>query len=145
MTILNKNDQISVYGILTIKDYKKRIKNDFKIEARFMYVKDIGEYLYKRYINITNKFQNVKLELKTTKLVFNGVEISDKSKFKINGYVKSKLIPKQDKAKYNFHTELIFFDELIETMIDIFDDYILDFNTDENGLRFVITNIEIWD
>lgn len=143
MTILNGNDIIIVCGIITMKDYKKRIKNDFRIDTKLMCVKDIGEYLYRRYIKLANKFQNVKFEVKTTKVIFNGVEISDKCKFKIHGYVKNKYT--SDKTKYNFHTEAIFFDELIETLLDIFDDYILDFNTDENGLRFIIKNIEILD
>ena len=85
-----------------------------------------------------------KKKVKTTKVVVNDKEIEKNRKFKFYGYVEDcRGISWENGKKYEFYTNLIFFDELIETMESMFEDYIVDFDTDETGLKFIITTIEI--
>lgn len=148
MQCLKENEKISIYGILNIKDYKKGTNTDIEISATNKSVKKVGEYLYnilfKKYAIFNYEWDNVKKKVKTTKVVVNDKEIEKNRKFKFYGYVEDcRGISWENGKKYEFYTNLIFFDELIETMESMFEDYIVDFDTDETGLKFIITRIEI--
>ena len=148
MQCLEENEKISIYGNLSIKDYKKEINTNIDISAMNKSVKEVGEYLYnllfKKYAIFNYEWDNVKKEVKTTKVVVNDKEIGKNCKFKFYGYVEDwSGIPLENGKKYEFYSNEIFFDELIETMESMFEDYIVDFDTDETGLKFIITKIEI--
>ena len=148
MQCLKENEKISIYGILNIKDYKKGTNTDIEISATNKSVKKVGEYLYnilfKKYAIFNYEWDNVKKEVKTTKVVVNDKEIEKNRKFKFYGYVEDwRGIPCDDGKQYEFGTDVICFDELIETMEKVYEDYIVDFDTDETGLKFIITRIEI--
>ena len=75
----------------------------------------------------------------------NNKEIEKSCKFKVYGYVEDYAgISYENGKKYKYCTDLIFFDELIEKIESIFEEYIVDFDTDETGLKFIITKIEIF-
>ena len=148
MQCVKENEKISIYGILNIKDYKKETDTNIEILAENKKVKKIGEYLYnvlfKNYEIFNYEWDNVKKEVKTTQVVINNKEIDKNCKFKFYGYVEDLSgIPLDNGKKYEFCTNEIFFDELIETMESIFEDYIVDFDTDKTGIKFIITKIEI--
>ena len=148
MKCLEENEKISIYGNLSIKDYKKETNTNIDISATDKSVKEVGEYLYnllfKKYAIFNYEWDNVKKEVKTTKVVVNGKEIEKNCKFKFNGYVEDwRGIPWDNGKKYEFWSDLVSFEDLIETMESMFEDYIVDFDTDETGLKFVITRIEI--
>ena len=148
MQCLKGNEKISIYGNLNIKDYKKETHTNIDISATDKSVKEVGEYLYnllfKKYAIFNYEWDNVKKEVKTTKVVVNGKEIEKNCKFKFSGYVEDwRGIPWENGKKYEFWSNLVFFDDLIETMESMFEDYIVDFDTDETGLKFIITKIEI--
>ena len=148
MQCLKENEKISIYGNLSIKDYKKATNTNIEISAANKSVKEVGEYLYnllfKKYAIFNYEWDNVKKEVKTTKVVVNDKEIEKNCKFKFYGYVEDwRGIPWENGKKYEFYTNLIFFEELIETMESMFENYIVDFDTDETGLKFIITRIEI--
>ena len=148
MQCLKENEKISIYGNLSIEEYKKDTSTNIKILAENKSVKKIGAYLYnfllKKYAIFNYEWDNVKTEIKTTKVIVNNKEIEKNCKFKFYGYVEDKGgIPWENGKKYKFHTHEIFFDDLITTIKTIFEDYIVDFDTDETGLKFIITKIEI--
>ena len=149
MQCLKENEKISIYGNLNIKDYKKETNTNIKISAENKSVKEIGQYLYntlfKKYEIFNYDWNNVEKEIKTTKVVVNNKEIEKSCKFKVYGYVEDCAgIPYENGKKYKYCTDLIFFDELIEKIESIFEEYIVDFDTDETGLKFIITKIEIF-
>ncbi len=148
MRILNENNKITIYGILNIKDYKKTTKYDIDILVKNKSIKSIGEYLYKWLFKQYEKFDycwnDVEVENKTTKVIFNNNEINKNSKFKIYGYVENcRGIPWENGKKYRFHTNEIFMENLIAVIESLFEEYIVDFDTDKNGLKFIITKMEI--
>lgn len=148
MQNLKSSDKISIYGVLNIKDYKKGIDTNIDILAENKTVKKVGEYLYnvlfKQYGRFNYDWDNITKTVKTQKVIVNNQEISKNSKFKFYGYVEDwRGIPWDDGKKYNFCTEELFFDELISAMEEMFEEYIVDFDTDEKGLKFIITKIEI--
>ena len=146
MQILNKNDKITIYGILNIKNHKKTNNIDIFVDNKS--IKNVGEYLYKWLFKQYEKFDycwdDVKLEKKTTKVVSNNNEINKNSKFKIYGYVEDcGGIPLENGKKYSFYTNEVFMEDLIETIEKLFEKYIVDFDTDENGIKFIITKMEV--
>ena len=148
MQCLKENEKISIYGNLNIKDYKKGTDTNMEISAENKRVKSVGEYLYnllfKKYAVFNYEWDNVKKNVKTTKVVVNNKEIGKNCKFRFYGYVEDwSGIPLENGEKYEFYTNEIFFDELIERMESIFEEYIVDFDTDETGLKFIITRIEV--
>ena len=148
MQCLKENEKISIYGKLNIKDYKKGTDTNIEISAKNKRVKSVGEYLYnllfKKYAVFNYEWDKVKKNVKTTKVVVNNKEIGKNCKFRLYGYVEDRGgIPGENGKQYKFSTNSIFFDELIETMENIFEEYIVDFDTDETGLKFIITKIEI--
>lgn len=149
MQILKSNDKISIYGVLNIKDHKKGTTTNINILANNKSLKIVGEYLYnflfKQYAIFNYDWINVTKEIKTKKVIINNKEISQNSKFRFYGYVKDiRGIPWDDGKKYSFYSGEFFFDELIEKMESMFEEYIVDFDTDETGLKFVINKIEIY-
>lgn len=148
MQCLRGNEMISIYGNLNIKDYKKETNTDIEILAENKKVSEVGEYLYnilfKKYAIFNYDWDNVKKEVKTIKVAVNNKEIEKNCKFKFNGYVEDwRGIPWDNGKRYDFYTNEVFFDELIETMESTFEEYIVDLDTDETGLKFIITKIEI--
>ena len=148
MKCLKENEKISIYGNLNIKDLKKRTTTNIEISAENKDVKNIGEYLYnilfKKYSIFNYEWNNVKKEVKTTKVIVNNKEIEKNCKFKYYGYVKDLSgIPGENGKKYKFFADEITFDNLIESIESMFEDYIVNFDTDNTGLKFVITKIEI--
>lgn len=148
MQILKESDKISIYGLLNIKDHKKGTDTNIDISAENKKVKTVGEYLYnvlfKQYGRFNYDWDSITKIVKTRQVIVNNQEVSKNSKFKFYGYIEDwRGIPWDDGKKYNFCTEELLFDELIETMESIFEDYIVDFDTDETGLKFIITKIEI--
>ena len=148
MLVLNQDDKISLYGTLNIKNYKEGITTNIKINAENKKVGIIGEYLYnlllKKYTIFDYKWEDVKKELKTTNVIVNNKLINPNCKFKFYGYVEDRTgIPSEYGKRYECYTNELFFDELIESIESMFEEYIVDFNTDESGLKFVITKIEI--
>ena len=149
MQCLKENEKISIYGNLNIKDYKKETNTNIKISAENKSVKKIGQYLYntlfKKYEIFNYDWDNVKKEIKTTKVVVNNKEIKKSCKFKVYGYVEDCVgIPYENGKKYKYYTDSIFFEDLIETIESIFEEYIVDFDTEATGLKFIITKIEIF-
>ena len=148
MQCLKANEKISIYGILTIKDYKKGTNTNIDISAENKNVKNIGKCLYnilfKKYSIFNYEWSNVKKDVKTTKIIANKKEIEKNCKFKYYGYVEDwRGLPGENGKKYKFFADKIAFDKLIESMESMFEDYIVDFDTDKTGLKFVITKIEI--
>ena len=148
MKCLKENEKISIYGNLNIKDLKKRTTTNIEISAENKDVKNIGEYLYnilfKKYSIFNYEWNNVKKEVKTTKVIVNNKEIEKNCKFKYYGYVVDLSgIPGENGKKYKFFADEITFDNLIESIESMFEDYIVNFDTDNTGLKFVITKIEI--
>ena len=100
--------------------------------------------LFKKYAIFNYEWDNIKKEVKTIKVVVNNKEIEKNCKFKFNGYVVDlRGLHGENGKKYKFFADEINFDKLIESMKSMFEDYIVDFDTDETGLKFVITKIEI--
>ena len=148
MQSLHEDEKISIYGNLNIKDYKKETNNNIEISAENKAIKEIGEYLYnvlvQKYAMFNYEWDKVKKIVKTTDVVVRNKKLEKNCKFKIYGYVEDRSgIPSENGKKYKYYTNLIFFDELIETIENIFEEYIVDFDTVATGLKFIITKIEI--
>ena len=148
MEVLIKNDKVSIYGNLNVKDSRKNNVENILISLENKYVGKIGDYLYdflyKEYEKYNFDWGYVTKTIRTTKIVVNNKIINCKSYFRLYGYVKTKTgIPQEDGKRYRFRTEYISVKNLLSTLENIYDDYICDFDTIKSGLKFVIEKIEI--
>jgi len=149
MQILKSNEKISVYGTLNIKNCEYKSEKNISISIENKKIRKIGkatyDFLDKQYQKFNYDWDIISETTKTTKIVINDSIIITEGNFKLYGYFEDwRGIPTEDGKKYNFHTEEIAIEELIQTIESIYDDYVCDFDTVKDGLKMIITKIEIY-
>ena len=82
--------------------------------------------------------------MKTTRIVIEGNIIDSEKYINIYGYVEDRTgIPSENGKKYDFYIVKIKVKELFKELEEVCDNYICEFNTIKEGLKFVIKKIEI--
>lgn len=148
MQIIKSNEKISIYGILNVKNCKEKTEKNIDISVENKKLKEIGKYIYefldREYQSNDYDWDNISITTKTEKIVINGNTITEQN-VNLYGYVKDcGGIPSENGIKYNFKAVEIPLEELIQTIDSIYDDYICDFDTIKDGLKMVLTKIELY-
>ena len=148
MQILRSNEKLSVYGSLNIKNCRKKSEKNICISVENKKLSEISKYIYefldREYQSNDYDWDNISITTKTEKIVINGNTITEQN-VNLYGYVKDYGgIPSERGKKYNFKAIEIPLEELIQTIDSIYDDYICDFDTIKDGLKMVLTKIELY-
>lgn len=148
MQILRSNEKLSVYGSLNIKNCRKKSEKNICISVENKKLREISKYIYefldREYQSNDYDWDNISITTKTEKIVINGNTITEQN-VNLYGYVKDcGGIPSERGKKYNFKAIEIPLEELIQTIDSIYDDYICDFDTIKDGLKMVLTKIELY-
>ena len=146
MQILRSNEKLSVYGSLNIKNCRKKSEKNICISVENKKLREISKYIYefldREYQSNDYDWDNISITTKTEKIVINGNTITEQN-VNLYGYVKDcEGIPSERGKKYKAIE--IPLEELIQTIDSIYDDYICDFDTVKDGLKMVITKIELY-
>ena len=149
MQIFKGNDKISIYGNLNINNHKNKIKEKVYISVVNQKLERIAKVIYdfldKQYQRFNYNWDSMSKTTKTDKVVINNDINITKGNFKLYGYIEDwNSIFTDNGKKYNFHTEEIAIEELIQTIESIYDDYICDFDTIKDELKIIVTKIEIY-
>lgn len=148
MKILNKDDKISLYGNLNIKVLSKKMGKNICISIENHNVSEIGDLLYKSlqkcYEQYDYNWLDINKKTKTTKIMVDNEVINPNCSINIYGYVEDwRGLSSEDGKKYNFHITDIAIEDIYEELELLYDEYICDFDTVKEGLKFVIEKIEI--
>ncbi len=148
MKVLSKNKRISLYGNINIKVLSKKSEENVSISIEDKEVCKIGDFLYeflkKQYKKYDYDWMDINKKTKTTKIVIDEEIINPKYCVNIYGYVEDlREIPSENGKKYNFCIKEIAMENLFEELELLYDNYICDFDTVKDGLKFVIQKIEI--
>lgn len=148
MKELEKNEKVSIYGELDIKFLKNNKEERINISIESKEVRKIGEVLYnflwKQYAKFDYKWEEIKKKIETIKMVANGSLIEAESYINVYGYVEDRAgILDEYGKKYNFYLVNIKIKDLLEYIEETYDNYICEFDTTKEGLKFVVEKIEI--
>ena len=148
MKELEKDEKVSMHGELDIKFLKNNKEEIINISIENKEVRKLIEVLYdflwKQYAKFDYKWEEIEKKIETTKIVVNGNLIETERYINVYGYVKKRSNGKNKYGKkYDFYIIKIKIKELLEYLEKICDNYILDFNTTKDRLKFVIEKIEI--
>ncbi|MCI8519362.1 MAG: hypothetical protein HFJ51_04695 [Clostridia bacterium] len=148
MKVLNKNEKISVYGNLRIKSISKKQEKNIGISIKNKEVSKIGDYLYdfleKQYKQFNYNWDDISKKIKTNKIIIDNKVIKPIFSINIYGYVEDRCgIPSENGKRYNFSITEIAMEDFFERLEKLYDNYIYEFDTVKNGLKFVIEKIEI--
>lgn len=148
MKELEKNQKVSIYGKLNIKFLKQNKEECISISIENKGLREIGDILYdflwKQYAKFDYKWEDIEKKIDTTKIVANGALIETEKYINVYGYVEDRCgIPSEYGKKYNFYFVNIKVKELLEYLEKTYDDYICEFDTIKEGLKFSIEKIEI--
>lgn len=147
MQVLDENSKISLYGNLNIKELRKKTEENICISIENKEVSKIGDFLYefleKQYERYDYNWDDIKKKIKTTKIVIDEKTINSNF-INIYGYVEvCSGIPSEDGKKYNFTINNITLEDVFAELESLYDEYICDFDTTKEGLKFIIEKIEI--
>lgn len=148
MKVLNKDDKISLYGNLNIKVLSKKIEKNICISIENNDVSKIGDLLFnfvdKYYEQYDYNWIDISKKTKTTKIIVNNEIINPNCSVNIYGYVEDwRGLPSENGKKYDFYITDIAMEDIFEKLELLYDDYIYEFDTIKDGLKFVIEKIEI--
>ncbi len=148
MKVLSKNKKISLYGNLNIKVLSKKSEENVCISIENEKVEKIGDFLYefleKQYEKYNYNWMDINKKTKTTKIVIDEKIINPNCSINMYGYVEDlRGLPGENGKKYNFCIKEIAIEDMFEELELLYDNYICDFDTIKDGLKFVIEKIEI--
>lgn len=148
MKVLSKSKKISLYGNLNIKVLSKKSEENVCISIENKEVEKIGDFLYKflekQYEKYNYDWMDINKKTKTTKIVIDGKIINQNCSINMYGYVEDlRGLPGENGKKYNFCIKEIAMEDMFEELELLYDNYICDFDTIKDGLKFVIEKIEI--
>ena len=148
MKVLSKSKKISLYGNLNIKVLSKKSEENVCISIENEEVEKIGDFLYKflekQYEKYNYDWMDINRKTKTTKIVIDEKIINPNCSINMYGYVEDlRGIQGENGKKYNFCIKEIAMENMFEELELLYDNYICDFDTIKNGLKFVIEKIEI--
>lgn len=148
MKLIRKNEKISLYGNLNIIALDKNIEENIEICIESKEARKIGDVLYeilqKQYEKYNYDWENIRKKIQTTKLVINNETINSNYLVSIYGYVEDwGGIPTENGKKYDFCIKEIAIKDIFRELELLYDEYICDFDTIKDGLKFVIEKIEI--
>ena len=127
MKVLNKNKKVSLYGNLNIKILSEKIEKNICISIENNY-----------------NWMNINKKVKTTKIVVDNEIINSNCSANIYGYVEDwRGLPSENGKKYEFCINEISIEDIFSELELLYDEYICDFDTIKDGLKFVIEKIEI--
>lgn len=150
MKELNEKDKISLYGNLIIKSLSKKTEENICIAIENKEISKIGETLYdflwKQYEKYDCDWKDISKKVKTTKIAIDEETINSNCYISIYGYVEDwRGLPSEKGKRYNFFIPKITIQKLFRELESTYDDYICDFDTTKDGLKFRIEKIEIYD
>lgn len=148
MKVLNKDDKVSLYGNLNIKILSKKMEKNICISIENHNVSEIGDSLYKflqkYYEQYDYNWLDINKKTKTTKIMVDNEVINTNCSINIYGYVEDwRGLSSEDGKKYDFYITDIDIKDMFEELELLYDEYICDFDTVKEGLKFVIEKIEI--
>ncbi len=148
MKVLNKDKKVSLYGNLNIKILSEKIEKNICISIENKEVRTIGDFLYeflgKQYEKHNYNWMNINKKVKTTKIVVDNEIINSNCSANIYGYVEDwRGLPSENGKKYEFCINEISIEDIFSELELLYDEYICDFDTIKDGLKFVIEKIEI--
>ena len=150
MKVLNKNEKISVYGDFRIKSISRGKEKHISISIKNKKVSEIGDYLYdfleKQYEQFNFEWDDIRKKIETTKIVIGSevIQANFSKDISIYGYVEDwGGIPSENGKRYGFSITKIPMEDLFKKIESLYDNYIYEFDTVKEGLKFVIEKIEI--
>lgn len=148
MEKLEKSEKVSIYGELDIKILKNDKEERINISILDKQVRKIGEVLYdflwKQYAKFDYKWEEIEKKITTIKIIANDSLIEPERYINVYGYVEDRTgIPDEYRKKYNFYLINIKVKEIFEYLEETYDNYICEFDTTKDGLKFIIEKIEI--
>lgn len=148
MEVISEDKKISLYGNLNITVLNTKKEEKIRICVENKKVRKIGDYLYdflqKQYDKYDYNWNNIKKEIRITKLVTDNEVINSKCLINIYGYVEDRRgLPSGKWKKYNFWIEEISIENIASELESLYYDYIYEFDTVKEGLKFVIKKIEV--
>lgn len=148
MKVLSKNKKISLYGNLNIKVLSKKSEENVCISIENEEVGKIGDFLYefleKQYEKYNYDWMDINKKTKTTKIVIDEKIIDPNCSINMYGYAEDlRGLPGDNGNKYDFCIKEIAMEDIFEELELLYDNYICDFDTVKDGLKFVIEKIEI--
>lgn len=148
MKVLNKDKKVSLYGNLNIKILSEKIEKNICISIENKEVRTIGDFLYeflgKQYEKHNYNWMNINKKVKTTKIVVDNEIINSNCSANIYGYVEDwRGLPSENGKKYEFCINEISIEDIFSELELLYYEYICDFDTIKDGLKFVIEKIEI--
>lgn len=148
MKVLNKDKKVSLYGNLNIKILSEKIEKNICISIENKEIRTIGDFLYeflgKQYEKHNYNWMNISKKVKTTKIVVDNEIINSNCSANIYGYVEDwRGLTSENGKKYEFCINEISIEDIFSELELLYDEYICDFDTIKDGLKFVIEKIEI--